>query len=93
MFTILKKKQLKNKRKLGIICSGRVGKNYIDFSKKIDNKYLTNILDKFSKKISFNPHLINRDELETKLNNKIIYLEIDLNELENYDLETLNKES
>jgi len=88
----LEKKQLKNKRKLGIICSGRVGKNYIDFSKKIDNKYLTNILDKFSKKISFNPHLINRDELETKLNNKIIYLEIDLNELENYDLETLNKE-
>ena len=88
----LEKKQLKNKRKLGIICSGRVGKNYIDFSKKIDNKYLTNILDKFSKKISFNPHLINRDELETKLNDKIIYLEIDLNELENYDLETLNKE-
>jgi phenylalanyl-tRNA synthetase beta chain len=88
----LEKKQLKNKRKLGIICSGRVGKNYIDFSKKIDNKYLTNILDKFSKKISFNPHLINRDELETKLNNKIIYLEIDLNELENYDLETSNKE-
>ena len=88
----LEKKQLKNKRKLGIICSGRVGKNYIDFSKKIDNKYLTNILDKFSKKISFNPHLINRDELETKLNNKIIYLEIDLNELENYDLETFNKE-
>ena len=88
----LEKKQLKNKRKLGIICSGRVGKNYIDFSKKIDNKYLTNILDKFSKKISFNPYLINRDELETKLNNKIIYLEIDLNELENYDLETLNKE-
>tara|TARA_A100001234_G_scaffold159147_1_gene140550 strand:+ start:27 stop:1958 length:1932 start_codon:yes stop_codon:yes gene_type:complete len=88
----LEKKQLKNKRKLGIICSGRVGKNYIDFSKKIDSKYLTNILDKFSIKISFNPHLINRDELETKLNNKIIYLEIDLNELENYDLETLNKE-
>ena len=88
----LEKKQLKNKRKLGIICSGRVGKNYIDFSKKIDNKYLTNILNKFSKKISFNPHLINRDELDTKLNNKIVYLEIDLNELENYDLETLNKE-
>lgn len=88
----LEKKQLKNKRKLGIICSGRVGKNYLDFSRKIDNKYLTNILEKFSKKISYNPYLINRDELETKLNNKIIYLEIDLNELENYDLETLNKE-
>lgn len=88
----LEKKQLKNKRKLGIICSGRVGKNYLDFSRKIDNKYLTNILDKFNKKISFNPYLINRDELETKLNNKIIYLEIDLNELENYNFDTLDKE-
>ena len=48
----LEKKQLKNKRKLGIICSGRVGKNYIDFSKKIDNKYLTNILDKLIKKLA-----------------------------------------
>ncbi len=88
----LEKKQLKNKRKLGIICSGRVGKNYLDFSRKIDNKYLTNILDKLHKKISFNPHLINRDELETKLNNKIIYLEIDLNELESYDFDTIDKE-
>ena len=86
------KKELKSKRKLGIICSGRVGKNYQDFSRKIDNKYLTNILEKFNKKISFNPHLINRDELETKLNDKIIYLEIDLNELENYDFDILDKE-
>ena len=86
------KKELKSKRKLGIICSGRVGKNYLDFSRKIDNKYLTNILEKFNKKISFNPYLINRDELETKLNDKIIYLEIDLNELENYDFDILDKE-
>ena len=86
------KKELKSKRKLGIICSGRVGKNYLDFSRKIDSKYLTNILEKFNKKISFNPHLINRDELETKLNDKIIYLEIDLNELENYDFDILDKE-
>ena len=88
----IEKKELKSKRKLGIICSGRVGKNYLDFSRKIDNKYLTNILEKFNKKISFNPHLINRDELETKLNDKIIYLEIDLNELENYDFDILDKE-
>ena len=86
------KKELKSKRKLGIICSGRVGKNYLDFSRKIDNKYLTNILEKFNKKISFNPHLINRDELETKLNDKIIYLEIDLHELENYDFDILDVE-
>ena len=88
----IEKKELKSKRKLGIICSGRVGKNYLDFSRKIDNKYLTNILEKFNKKISFNPYLINRDELETKLNDKIIYLEIDLNELENYDFDILDKE-
>ena len=88
----LEKKQVKSKRKLGIICSGRVGKNYLDFSRKIDNKYLTQILNKFNKKITFNPQLINRDELETKLNNKIIYLEINLNDIENYDFKNLNKE-
>lgn len=89
----LEKKQLKNKKNLGIICSGRVGKNYLDFSKKIDNKYLINILDKFNKKINFTPRHINRDELETKLKNKIIYLEIDLNDLKNYDFESLNREN
>ena len=32
---------LKNKKVLGIICSGRVGKNYLDFSKKL----ILNILE------------------------------------------------
>ena len=88
----LEKKQLKNKRKLGIICSGRVGKNYLDFSRKIDNKYLISIFEKSNKKINLDPFLISRDELETKLNNKIIYLEIDLNDFKNYDFKNLDKE-
>ena len=32
-------KEIKNKKVLGIICSGRIGKNYIDFSKKKKNRY------------------------------------------------------
>ncbi len=88
----LEKKQLKNRRKLGIICSGRVGKNYLDFSRKIDNKYLISIFEKSNKKINLDPFLISRDELETKLNNKIIYLEIDLNDFKNYDFKNLDKE-
>ena len=70
---------IENKRMLGMICSGRVGKNYRDFSKNIDKKYLVNILNKVSTEMYFDLKNINRDDLESKLNNEIIYVEIDLN--------------
>jgi len=35
----------KTKKKLGLIVSGRVGNNHNDFSKKLDNKYLNNLLN------------------------------------------------
>ena len=85
------KEKISHKKILGIICSGRVEKNYLDFSKKIDTKYLKNLLNKFFNEIHFNPITINRDKLDTKLNNKIIYLEIELNNLKNLDSEILNK--
>ena len=83
-------KEIKNKKMLGIICSGRVGKNYIDFSKKIDKSFLVNIFKSLSDKIEVNPILISRDCLDSKLNNKIVYLEIELNDLKSYLQETTN---
>ena len=76
--------EIKYKKMLGIICSGRVGNNYLDFSKKIDCKYLKNILKKLYPDVNFNPSIINRNKLDTKLNSQIIYLEIELNLLKNY---------
>ena len=74
-------RNLKNKKVLGIICSGRVGKNYLDFSKKINIKYIRNLIKELSPTININPIIVDRKNLNTKLNNEIIYLELELNSL------------
>jgi phenylalanyl-tRNA synthetase beta chain len=40
-----KDKEIKQQKKLGLIVSGRIGNNYNDFSKKLDHKYLNNLLN------------------------------------------------
>ena len=76
---------IKNKRVLGIICSGRVGKNYIDFSKKIDTSFLINIFKSLSDEIKVNPKYISREDLNTKLKNQIIYLEMELDDFRDHE--------
>ena len=70
----------KNKRVIGIIASGRIGKNYKQFSKQIDNKYIKSILE--TEILSFSNEVIEipRHELDTKLKNHISYIEFDLDE-------------
>ena len=72
---------LKNEKVLGIICSGRVGKNYLDFSKKINIKYVRNLIKELFPETNINPINIDRKNLNTKQNNEIIYLELELNSL------------
>jgi len=74
-------KNLKNKKVLGIICSGRVAKNYIDFPKKINIKYIRSLIKELLPETNINPLNIDRKSLNTKLNNEIIYLELELNSL------------
>ncbi len=63
-------------KKLGIIISGRAGKNYIDFSKKLGLEYLDQILNcKFDASF-FNIEEIERNKIKTKRNDKIFYSEI-----------------
>ncbi|MDA7695801.1 phenylalanine--tRNA ligase subunit beta [Gammaproteobacteria bacterium] len=71
-------KNITKKRKLCIIASGRVGLNYEDFSKKINKEYLTTIFKKIlpNKFLDFN--IIPRDKLDTKINNEIIGLEVEI---------------
>jgi len=71
-------KSINIKRVIGIIISGRVGKNYIDFSKKLDEKYLKKIISQFvpDNKLTFED--ISRSSIDSKLKNKIIFLEIEL---------------
>jgi|MDTG01.3.fsa_nt_gb phenylalanyl-tRNA synthetase beta chain len=82
--------EVKNKKMLGIICSGRVGKNYLDFSKTIDIKFLKSILNKAFPKIDLNPVYINRDLLESKSKNNIAYLEIEMKNTNGHDYDFVN---
>lgn len=79
--------EIKKKKILGIICSGRVGKNFINFSKKIDKDYLINLFKSLSNDIEINPILVSRECLDSKLKNKIVYLEIELDDLKGYGIE------
>ena len=67
-----------NKRILGVIASGRIDKNYLDFSKKIDKKYLENIFVErlINKELQY--YEISRQAINSKLKNKIIYAEMEI---------------
>ena len=67
----------KGKRVIGIIASGRVDKNYLDFTKKINNKYLQKILEKLNAN-KYEIEEIPRQFLDSKSKNKIIYCEIEI---------------
>jgi phenylalanyl-tRNA synthetase beta chain len=81
--------EITSKKMLGIICSGRVARNYLDFSKKIDKYYLLNVLKKLSTNINFSPQNIERNNLESKSNNQIVYIEIELDVFKNGDLNSI----
>jgi phenylalanyl-tRNA synthetase beta chain len=85
-------RNLENKKVLGIICSGKVGKNYLDFSKNINIKYVRNLMKELSAPTNINPINIDRNILNTKLNNEIIYLELELNLLNLHNLAFKNNQ-
>jgi len=67
---------IKQQKKLGLILSGRLDNNYNDFSKKLDSKYLSKLLNKEHAKDIFEIIEIPRDGLDTKKKDKIYYVEI-----------------
>ena len=83
----------KNKRVLAIIASGRVDKNYKDFSKKIDKNYISSIFDNVIDSENLNLTFISRDNLKSKLTTPIIYSEININSLKDIDLSHFEKKS
>ncbi len=68
-------------KKLGIIVSGRVGKNHIDFSKKLDNNYLSQLLNNNLNFSAFEINKISRNNLKTKINNNIFFTEISIDDI------------
>ena len=73
---------IQREKVLGIIASGRVGKNHQEFSKKIDLQYLSKILENyFSLDALKNIAPISRENMNTKIKNPIVYFEINLNNI------------
>ncbi|MDB4835581.1 phenylalanine--tRNA ligase beta subunit-related protein [Gammaproteobacteria bacterium] len=66
------------KRKLSLIASGRVGLNYEDFSKKINIKYISSLFQEILPNQDFDFQLLSRDALDTKINNEIVSLEVNI---------------
>ena len=76
-----KSNQINQEKKLGIIISGRQGHNYLDFSKKLDHAYLSNLFNQDSDNSIFTIEEISRTELKTKKKDKIFYTEISIDKL------------
>jgi phenylalanyl-tRNA synthetase beta chain len=72
-------KNIKNIRKLGLIGSGRRGLNYIDFSSKIDSDYFETLLKPYFEEK--NIQVLEKDELNTKNKDDIIYFETQLSNI------------
>ena len=76
-----KDKEIKQQKKLGLIISGRQGHNYNDYSKKLDQKYLNNLLNENHDEGIFEISEIYRNNLNTKKKDKIYYVEISLEDI------------
>ena len=73
-----KSDEINQEKKLGIIISGRQGHNYLDFSKKLDHAYLSNLLNQDANNSFFTIEEISRTDLKTKKKDKIFYTEISI---------------
>ena len=80
-----------SKRIVGIIASGRVDNNYQDFSKKIDNKFVKNILRSHLNDKELDFINIPRESLDSKSKNHISYLEIEIDDSFSIDNTTFDK--
>ena len=85
-----KEHKIKKKKMLGIIISGRLGKNYRDFSKKLDHEYLNKLLNESQNTEIFKICEIPRNKLNTKKKDKIFYVEISLDDIPNSYFSKLN---
>ena len=78
-------------KKIGLIISGRLGNNYAEFSKKLDIKYLTNLLNQFNNIFSIEE--IPRANLSTKKSDLIFYAEAYIDDIKSefFKDEEINK--
>ena len=76
-----KTKKINSQKYLSIIISGRKGLNYKEFNKKLDDKYLSNIISDLGLSSSYVKEL-DRNSLNSKIKNRIFYIECILDDIE-----------
>jgi len=77
----IKNPDLKQKKVLGIIISGRLANDHLNFSKKLDQKYLNQLLNENLDNEYFKVVEISRNDLDTKKKDKIFYVEVALDNI------------
>ena len=80
-------KQINKTRKVALIASGRAGKNYKDFSKKININYLSELFHEALPNQAFDFQDIDRSKLNTKIKNEIVGCEMNIS---SFSAEILN---
>ena len=85
------KEGVKSRRKLGIIATGRVGKNYKEFTNKINKNYFENVLSFIDNPKKITIEVIPRRDLDSKIKNEIIYAELDLEEYQYQNISYVRK--
>ena len=78
---------IKKIRKIAIIASGRVGHNYEDFSKKITKNYLSELFKNSLPSEKFDFQVLNRDSIDTKKKDEIVYFETNIENFSNKVME------
>ncbi len=76
-------------RRIAIIASGRVDKNYQDFSKKLDINYLLSVFAKLGNIKNLDFKIVSRSNLDSKIKSPVVFLEIDIDQ---FPLEVLKYE-
>ena len=79
---IYKLKQEKEEKKLAVIISGRRGQNYIDFSQKLDDKYLIKIFKEININIEKYLKKVDRNKINSKIKTPIFLIELNIEDVE-----------
>ena len=75
------KKGNKKEKMLAIIISGRKGQNYLDFSQKLDKKYLSALFKALNIEIDKDIFTIDRSKLKSKIQTPIFAIEVKIDDL------------
>ena len=83
--------KLKSEKKLSLIASGRVGENFKEFNKFIDEKFMLNILKKIFDDEFICGGEISRESIDSKSKTKVFFYEINLRNVKDEFKKSFNK--